>query len=60
MPALGSAPQLLNGTYVPRGVSAFFKKKKDFIYLFMRDTEIEAETQVKGEAGYLLGAQCRT
>ena len=26
---------------------------KDFIYLFMRDTEREAETQVEGEAGSL-------
>ena len=43
MPALGSAPQLLNGRYVPRG-SVPFKKKIFFIYLFMRDTEIEAET----------------
>ena len=25
--------------------------KKDFIYLFMRDTEREAETQAEGEAG---------
>ena len=33
--------------------SFFFK---DFIYLFMRDTE--AETQVEGEAGSLQGAQC--
>ena len=24
---------------------------KDFIYLFMRDTEREAETQTEGEAG---------
>ena len=29
---------------------------KDFIYLFMRDTQREAET----EAGSLRGAQCRT
>ena len=28
---------------------------KDFIYLFMRDTEIEAETQVEGEADSLQG-----
>ena len=25
--------------------------KKDFMYLFMRDTENEAETQAEGEAG---------
>ena len=28
---------------------------KDFIYLFMRDTEREAETQAEGEAGSLQG-----
>ena len=28
---------------------------KDFIYLFMRDTEEEAETQAKREAGSLRG-----
>ena len=33
---------------------------KDFIYLFMRDTEREAETQAEGEAGSLQGAQHRT
>ena len=33
---------------------------KDFIYLFMRDTQREAETQAEGEAGSLQGAQCRT
>ena len=30
-------------------VTDFFKKY--FIYLFMRDTEREAETQAEGEAG---------
>ena len=29
---------------------------KDFLYLFMRDTEGEAETQAKGEAGSMQGA----
>ena len=29
---------------------------KDFIYLCMRDTEREAETQAEGEAGSLRGA----
>ena len=29
------------------------KKEKDFIYLFMRDTQREAETQAEGEAGSL-------
>ena len=30
---------------------------KDFIYLFMRDTQKEAETQAEGEAGSLQGAR---
>ena len=34
----------------------FFKK----IYLFMRDTEREAETQAEGETGFLQGARCGT
>ena len=29
---------------------------KDFIYLFMRDTQREAETQAEGEAGSMQGA----
>ena len=29
---------------------------KDFIYLFMRDTQREAERQAEGEAGSLQGA----
>ena len=33
---------------------------KDFIYLFMRDIEREAETQAEGEAGSLQGARCST
>ena len=33
---------------------------KDFIYLFMRDTEREAETQAEGEAGSMQGTQCGT
>ena len=35
---------------------------KDFIYLFMRDTEreTETETQAEGEAGSLQGARCGT
>ena len=28
---------------------------KDFIYLFMRDTQREAETQAEGEAGSMQG-----
>ena len=38
----------------------FLFLKKDFIYLFMRDIEREAETLAEGEAGSLQGAQCRT
>ena len=33
---------------------------KDFIYLFMRDTEREGETQAEEEAGSTQGAQCGT
>ena len=33
---------------------------KDFIYLFVRHTEREAETQAEGEAGSMQGAQCGT
>ena len=34
-----------------------FFKKKDFIYLFMRNREREAETQAEGEAGSRQGAR---
>ena len=33
---------------------------KDFIYLFMRDTQREAEKQAEGEAGSTQGAWCGT
>ena len=33
---------------------------KDFIYLFMRVTEGEAETQAEGEAGSMQGARRET
>ena len=33
---------------------------KNFIYLLMRDTEREAETQAEGEAGSLWGTQYET
>ena len=33
---------------------------KIFIYLFMRDTEREAETQAEGEAGSMQGVGCGT
>ena len=36
--------------------SSFFLDK-DFIYLFMRDTEREAEAQAEGEVGSIQGAQ---
>ena len=39
------------------GLGFFFK---DFIYLFMIDTQREAETQTEGEAGSLQRAQCGT
>ena len=35
---------------------SFFFFFKDFIYLFIRDTETEAETQTEGEAGSLQGS----
>ena len=38
----------------------FFFFFKDFVYLFMRDTEREAETQAEGEAGSMQGARCGT
>ena len=34
--------------------------KIDLIYLFMRGTEREAETQAEKEAGSLLGIRCGT
>ena len=42
------------GTYIGQ----FFKKY--FIYLFMQDTEREAETQAEGGAGSTQGARCGT
>ena len=33
---------------------------KDFIYLFIRETENKAETQAEGETGSMQGAQCGT
>ena len=33
---------------------------KRFHFLFMKDTQREAKTQVEGEAGSVWGAQCRT
>ena len=37
--------------------ACFFNFFKDFIYLFMRDTEREAETQAEGEAGPMQGRE---
>ena len=41
---------------------SFFKRifKKYLIYLFMKDTESEVETQAEGEAGSLQGPWCGT
>ena len=36
------------------GLNVYFLK--DFIYLFMKDREREAETQAEGEAGSIQGA----
>ena len=38
--------------------TVFFFFFKVFIYLFLRDTQKEAETQAEGEAGSTWGAQC--
>ena len=43
-----------------KDISKDFFLKKDFIYLFMRDTQREAETQAEGEAGPMQGARCGT
>ena len=40
-----------------KGALAFFFFFKRFTYLFMRDTQREAETQAEGEAGSRQGAQ---
>ena len=50
-------PPLPKHTQAHMYTSFFFK---DFIYLFMRDTEREVETQAEGEASSTHGAQCRT
>ena len=42
------------GLYIPSPELAFLFK--DFIYLFMRDTEREEEIQAEGEAGSPKGA----
>ena len=52
-----SYPQELirGGENAPSALQIFFKY---VIYLFMRDTQREAEMQVEGGAGSLQGAQC--
>ena len=49
---------MLNSLLSAKAFLFFFLK--DFIYLFVRDTEREAETQAEGEAGSLQGAGCGT
>ena len=41
-----------------KGIIIFLKEAffQDFIYLFMKDTQREAETQAEGEAGSMQGA----
>uniref|UniRef100_A0A8C0TM34 Gastric triacylglycerol lipase n=1 Tax=Canis lupus familiaris TaxID=9615 RepID=A0A8C0TM34_CANLF len=55
---LYSTPSKFRDTSNPIGV-AFFLSFRDFTYLFMRDTEREAETQVGGEAGSMQGPPMR-
>ena len=45
---------------VPTNSLFFLRFFKNFIYLFMRDTERKAETQAEGEAGSMQGALCGT
>ena len=40
--------------------ACFYFFFKDFIHLFMRDTQREAETQAEGEAGSQRGSRCGT
>ena len=42
-------------TILPKLHADLFYIFKDFIYLFMRDTQREAETQAEGEAGSMQG-----
>ena len=37
-------------------IGKYYYYFQDFIYLFMRDTQREAETQAEGEAGSMQGA----
>ena len=47
----------LEASKVPQFFFFFFK---DSVYLFMRDTHREAETQAEGQAGSMQGARCGT
>ena len=47
---------MLNTSFFPLE-ALFYFFFKDFIYLFMRDSEREAETQAAEEAGSMQGAQ---
>ena len=42
--------------FIGKFTTLFFHLFKDFIHLFMRDTQREAETQAEGEAGSMQGA----
>ena len=44
-------------TCIQMFIATHFYFFKDFIYLFLRDTEREAETQAEGEAGSMQGAR---
>ena len=46
------------GCYIICWQIEFINFLKDFIYVFMKDTEREAETQAEGDAGCLWGARC--
>ena len=43
--------KIQNKTHYANYVNSTFVFFKDFIHLFMRDTQREAETQAEGEAG---------
>ena len=61
-----SPPPISNPQFVPvvkslsRFTSSVFFIIKDFMYLFMRNTQREVETEAEGEAGSLQRAQSGT
>ena len=62
-PAVKAEKQGCRSNWHPKAMSSlnmFDSFFKNFIYLFMRDTEREAETQAEGEAGSVQGARCGT